>query len=326
MKKIITILLLAVLLLFAGCSSGGNSSSKQTSFEIGAFNGGDDAVTFSFVDNAPPSKIFDQSLQPFTVRLMIKNSGEADIAEGTGHVVLDGFNPSDLGDGDFTKDLIQLNGVKKQGSNTIPGGRQQVTFENLRYTNSVVSGVVPIKLYANICYPYKTNSMALVCINGDTTPAIDKKTEKCQIDESKQFANSGAPVQIENFEQYSYGSSAITIQFDIVHKPTSDSANIYAINSIDSNCDINGATPRSNDAITYKDKVKYTVNTGLPNLNCGRTNLNSDTVTLIDNKFTVTCIQDTIGQDEYEKPISIQLDYDYFDRISVDVDVEHIEQ
>lgn len=327
MKKLVLIMLLGVMAIVAGCtSSGGSGDSRENGFELdSSFNGGDDALVFSFLDQAPPSNIRDQGLQPFSVRLEIENLGEYDIPDNTGFVSLTGFNPRDLGLNDTSKPLMNLRGYKKQGDNTIPGGRQQVVFDNLRYENSVVSGSVPLTIFANVCYPYETRAFALACINGDTVPSLDERTEICDLEGSKEFANSGGPVKIDNVEQYAYGQNSIQIQFDIVHTPTSDQSNLYERGSIDSNCRIDGSSPGSSEALFKRDKVTYEVQTGIPGLSCEGTGTGTNTVTLTENRYTVTCIQNTLGEEEYPKPISIFLKYDYLDRESVDIRVEHID-
>ncbi len=323
LKRLLILMGLFSLLFFAGCES--SSDANQNGYELASFNGGESGVDFSFAQESPPDKVRDQGLQPFSVRILVENNGEYDIPENSAYITLDGFNPEDLGLTETSKTLMALRGVKKQGTNIIPGGKSQVVFDNMKYVNSIISGTIPIKIYANICYPYETKSVGILCINGDTVPAIDSKAQICELEGDKQYANSGAPVKIENLKQYAYGKNSIQIMFDIVHIPTSSDANIYEPGSIDSNCNINGVSASSSDALFKRDRVKYTIDTGIPGLNCESTGTNTNIVTLTDNRYTVTCIQDTLNQAEYEKPISITLDYDYLDRKSKSINIEHIQ-
>lgn len=324
MKKIFIILGIVAMLLLAGCTN--DTNGKQSGFALDSFNGGDKALKMEFGEQSPPDKIRDQSLQPFSVRILVENTGEYDIPENSAYIALSGFNPQDLGITETSKSLLALRGFKKQGSNVIPGGKQQVVFDNLKYVNSVVAGTYPFKFYANICYPYETKALAKLCVNGDTVPAIDEKAKICELEGSKEFANSGAPVKVENVVQYPYGEHSIQIQFDIVHKATSNEANAYERGSIDSNCNIAGVAPSSSNALFKRDKVTYIVETGITGLNCESTGSGSSTVQLSDNRYTVTCIQDTTGQPEHEIPATITLQYDYLDRISKTINVEHIDR
>ncbi|MFW6226084.1 MAG: hypothetical protein ACOC3V_03925 [bacterium] len=322
MKKILLILVIGVMILLSGCT---DNSGKENAYSLSSFKGGNDAVTIEFAEQSPPDKIRDQSLQPFSVRLLVENNGEYHIPENSTYVTLTGFNPDDLNLTDTSRTLNALRGYKKQGSNLIPGGKQQVVFDQLKYVNSVVSGSYPFKFYANICYPYETKAFAILCINGDTVPAINQNTQICDLEGEKQYANSAAPVQIENVQQYPYGKNSIQIQFDIVHKPMGSESDVYQKETIDSDCRINGVSPSSSDASFKKDRVEYIVESSIPGLNCESTDTNTNIVTLTDDKYTVTCIQDTTGQSEHEKPFTIYLKYDYLDRISKTIMVDHID-
>ncbi|MCB0370266.1 MAG: hypothetical protein KDD45_12795, partial [Bdellovibrionales bacterium] len=320
-KKIIISLIAVIMLIFASCSSS-NSNVRKNSFELTTFNGGDDGLTFEFLAEAPPSKVRDQGLQPFQVMFSVKNNGEFDIPENRAYVSLSGIRPQDLGLTETSKVIPALNGYKKQGDNVIEGRTQQIIFSNLRYLESVRSGSIPITLYANVCYPYETKAFTLVCINGNTIPSLDEKTRICDLDSDRDYANSGAPIHIEDVSQYSAGSSSIGVRFTIVHTPTSTVSNVYQSNSIDSNCNINGNSLGSTEALLARDKIRYVVETGLPGLNCGGTGTNTETVQLINNRYTVTCEQSTAGEGEYEKPVSITLNYDYVDKINTQILVE----
>lgn len=326
-KNILLILILSALLVLSGCTSNTDARTNGVSLK-NSFNGGDKAIDFAFMAEAPPVKIRDQSMQPFTVRLSVENLGEFDIAENSAYVSLEGFRPEVLGmtQNQTSKSIQALRGIKKQGTNVIPGGKAQVTFENLKYVDSVVSGTVPFGIYANICYPYETKARTVLCINGNTVPAIDKKTVVCNLEEVKESVNSGGPVKVTNVKEYPYGTSSIQFQFDIVHKPTSTSANVYQRDSIDSRCDINGSSAGSPEALYKKDRITYNVTTSLPGLNCEGTGTGSNTVLLTNNVYTVTCIQDTTGQNEYNQFVSIDLKYDYLDRKDIKVNVEHIQR
>lgn len=325
MKRNIVILFIVMILGVAGCTTGGDGTTNVG--VSGAFNGGDRALTYAFAEGAPPERIRDGGLQPFQVRVRVQNSGEYDISEGSGFVTLTGFNPADLGLTQTSQALPFMRGFKKQGNNVIDGTVHQATFNNLRYEPELPSGSTSQRIFANFCYPYQTNSLARICIAGDTLRSFDGESTICELEGAKEFANSGAPVRIENVEQFPAGTSSIQIQFDIVHTPTSDEGRLFQAGTLDSQCNVNGNSPSSADADLLSDYVRYTVDTNLPlGLNCENTGTGSNQVQLTNNRYTVFCIQDTTGQSEYERPIDITLEYDYLERISTDVTVEHISQ
>jgi hypothetical protein len=322
-KKISSIIIVGSALLLAGCSSGGSSSGNSNGFNpTSSFNGGSSALSISFENNAPPESIKDQGIQPFSVRLLIKNEGEFDIAENTAYVSLAGIDKTVYNLEESSKSIPQLSGFKVQGSNVIEGRTQFVLFSNLKYTGEVL-GSTSEKLIANICYPYQTRASSNLCISGDTSSYIDDDLKICDLEGDRKVANSGGPLTITNVKQYPSGTSKVDFQFDIVHDPKSVTSTLYGSGSIGPDCKINGNVPTSSEARAKQNIVKYTINTGLSNLNCENTNTNSNTVTLYDNKYTVICSQDTSNQEEFEKPFSVSLDYEYFDRISTDITIEH---
>lgn len=313
-----------MLLVLGGCTSG-ESNKKKNSFNLdGSFNGGNKALVFEFGDDTPPSRVFDGGRQPFNIRLLVENQGEFDLAEGVGHVSLSGFNPADFGVTEISKAIPALRAVKKQGDNVIPGGKQTVIFSGLKYMEELPSGVHTQTMYANLCYPYETKSLISMCINGNTLQAYDSDGEICQINEKKAYANSGAPIVIENVEEYSAGSTKVQIKFDIVHKGLSAEGRVYRSGSLDTNCKIRGNGITSTEAVLDENYVTYTVDSGIPGINCESTGTNTNTVLLSSKKATVYCTQDTVGQEEYEKPVTVTLNYDYFDRKPVTIQIEHI--
>ena len=315
------------MLLFAGCTGGSGNGPKANGFGLdSAFNGGNSALSIEFSEGQPPKKIRDGGLQPFTIRAMVKNKGEYDIPKGSTHVVVSGVNPVDFGINDASQDLGDLRGVKKQGSNVIDGTIQPVIFSNLKYRPELPSGSLEQKISLDICYPYKTKALVSMCVSGNTLQSVDDTLKVCEIESDRPYANSGGPVIIENVKQTPGGSNSVMIQFDIVHKKdSSSSGRIYKLGSLDTNCKVRGKSVTSTDSKIDENYIKFTVDTGINGIDCG-TGGNQGEVLLSEDKTTVMCTQPTAGEEDYERPISITLDYDYFDRTDTTVEIEHISQ
>lgn len=308
------------MLLFAGCSSGssGGSSSGGNYNPSAIYSGGSEGLTIEFTNNAPPEKIRDQASQEFAIRMIVKNMGEYDIPENGAHVVLDGFDFNAFGVTQISKPLREIRGYSKKGDSVVPGGQDQVSFDKLRYQESVGGGVLPLTLGAKVCYPYQTKATTLLCINGDTLPSYDDEEDRvCELDGVKISGNSGGPFTIENVEQFTDGPSRIRFQFDIVHNPKSASSKVYELSALNTDCKF------GNEQESQKNRVRYTVETGLPGLKCGESDSGTNTETLYDDRTTVYCTQDTTGQNEFEKPTFITLDYAYVDKISTSINIEH---
>lgn len=323
-KNIITTSLIGLMFLISGCT-GGNTGTKTNSFDpSSAFNGGGNSLTLEFQENAPPETVRDQGLSPFSVRILVKNEGEYDIPENSAYVSLVGIDKTILNLEETSKPIPALNGVKKQGSNIIDGRQQYVLFSNLKYTESIAGATQPLNLNVDVCYPYQTKASTSLCINGDTSVAIDENLKLCDLDSDRASGSSGGPITIANVKQYATGTSRIEFQFDIIHNPLTDTSTLFKSGTIDPNCKINGES--SSQAISSKNIIKYSVETGISGLNCEGTGTNGNEVTLYSNTYQVVCSQEMENQEEYEKSIGITLEYDYLNRISKTISIEHIQR
>ena len=320
-RNIIMAVVFASVLIFAGCT---DSSDQRTSgYSLDSFKGGSQGLVFSFDEGMPPNTIKDQGITPFNIRIIAENKGEYDIPENSAHARITGINPADFNLQETAKTFPPIFGFSKQGTSERPGGVQNVMFSNVQYVGTLLSGSYNFDLNVNVCYPYQTRAVVEMCISESTISGLNPDFQNCEIEGNKRFANSGAPVRIENVRQFVGGQNRIQIQFDIVHNPRRSSGTLYKPGSIDNQCNINGQSP--SDAFFERNHVKYTVNTGIPGLVCGNSQDNSETVVLSNDRTTVVCFQDTAGQGEaHNKLASIILEYDYLDRISKRMTVEHI--
>ena len=322
LRGFVVLFSLVVVLVFSGCtqSSGGGSGSGG---DIGSsFNGGSEALTYEFVQGAPPEKIYDGGTRPFNIRVRITNNGEFDIPEGSGYVVLSGVNPPDfnLNDDTLSKPIPPINGYKLRGESVIKGREQVVTFPDLKY---IPSHVAPIshKVFVNFCYPYRTTSIISVCLSGDPLSNIEEGTKVCDVENSNlDYANSGSPISIENPVQYASGQNTIDIKFNIVHNPKTDKGSlVFERGSFDKFCEVGGKNPGSYETLDKRDKIIYTVESGVPGLICGDGGSNQGSTYLIENRAEVFCTQNVESQKDHIRPFRVTLEYDYFEKDSVDL-------
>ena len=318
-KKIIKnytfLVFLSLTLVFSSCSDTGDSKGNGVDFS-NSFRGGDDSLVISFQEGSPPPEVFGGGIRPFNVRLLIKNEGERDIRVGEGFVVLSGIDPASFNLENVSKSIPEIRGYKIQGDSIIEGRQQIITFTNLKYLQNV-SGKSTQRIYADICYPYKTLSLANLCVSDSPFLDADESTKICDVENSKsEFGNSAAPVSIENVGQYAAGSSSIVFQFDIVHKPKKTSSLVFAKNSFDSECRVNGL--KAGDDYEKKNVVAYRVETGIEGLSCNGGE-NFGEAQLVNNKAHIICEQEISGERDHIRPVNIELEYGYFDRVSKDI-------
>ena len=331
MKKVVTVLILSFFLILAGCSgSGGKNPSTGTGFSLNSYQGGNLAIKAEFAQGAPPEKIRDQGKFPFSVRVMLENVGEYDIDENSAYVALAGTDARVLGLSESSKIIPAIRGVKLISGDVRSGGKQQVTFSNMKYTENLGAGSLNVPLYAYICYPYKTLAQSSLCLSGDTYQLYDEDVTICDLESKRESISSGSPISIENVEQRAASDNSIEFQFDIVHKPTTNLGRLFKSNSISQGCLIHGNSPTSSEAETQEDYVYFDVSTGvnLP-LTCTKelegVSASSGYVKLYDGgRVTVYCTQETTKLEEQQKLVKIELSYDYLERISTSLLVEHV--
>jgi hypothetical protein len=338
-KNIILTIILSLCMLFGAASCENNSETTNNNVRTADFGlqntflQGNGGLTFEFQKNSPPEIVRDQGLEPFFVRFYVENKGEFNIPKDTAFIAISGFNFADLNLNQNSLSLKELRGVKIQGSTgQIPGGSQLVTFSNLRYKKEVIGSNFPMTIYTDICYPYETEAVTVVCVNGNTIITTDETNKICELDDNNlQFANSAAPVKIQNVRQNRNGEHSILLTFDIVHIPLSSKSDLYGRDSFKKDCSLKN----ENSQFTEKNKVKYILTTGLSgSINCDLTGTNSNSIILYSSqgsdkkgssyKYTASCEISTQGLGEFYTPMKINLEYAYRERKSKSISIQHI--
>ncbi|MEM3690220.1 MAG: hypothetical protein QXZ40_00630, partial [Candidatus Micrarchaeia archaeon] len=217
-------------------------------------------------------------------------------------VTITGIMPEQFGysPAEFSKhppeDLIG----KKVNQPSIP---VQVEFPNLAYRGNVLGDIKYPTLRAEICYNYKTTAIAQACIKSNLR---DTSKGACTIDGAKQVANSGAPIQVTSFVESVAGTDQVRFEITVEHK---GNGNVF---KQDSGC---------LDTFANRNRVLFTIESGIPGLRCTGLRDGSDTsgfITLSSDKGAgkaiVNCIQKVPtgqGRVDYQKDVTITLTYDY---------------
>ena len=313
-KLMLTILIITVLIMGAGCDNE-TESKTSTGGKIHAFIGGDEGLNVMFMEGAPPDEVYDNNY-PFSLNVRLENVGEADIDPGQAKIRITGINPSDFGSPVLVKSVASdLRGAKldPQG-NEIAGG-----IENLEFTGfqaAPLVGTVEFNIKADVCYPYKTTTIAQICMLEDLLGKTRKANEKpfCEVNADIEFENSGAPVQITDFTETATGQDKVSFTFKIKHV---GDGSIYKLGS--------DCSPE----ISNKDKVRVKVDTGLPGaVTCSGIGGNEGEINLFGNnqqELAVVCNQPlSTDRVDSEKQIKVELTYLYKDSVITPLKVRDI--
>jgi hypothetical protein len=304
MKKII-IFLIGLIMVLAGCSD-----SNQNTGVDKAFIGGTNAVDFNFMEETPPSEVYDNGQQPFEVTVSLENKGEYDVPKADMKVTLSGFYS-----GDFRNPVSQKNPDEDlEGAYIDPDGAVQagtITYVNFPGFNFAgnLAGNNRYTIRADVCYKYGTIAQADVCYLDDLTSTAD---EVCEVSETKSTVSSSAPVQVENFEEEVAGTRKIKFSFDIVQRGTG------LVSKLGSSCDTE---------LINKNKVWVEVDAGIGSVSCSGLDGGTQTTgytTLYGGKRKVICMEDITGLNgNFEKKVNVLLKYDYKEHKERDVLVKH---
>ena len=167
-------------------------------------------------------------------------------------------------------------------------------------------------LEARACYQYGTTAVSELCILKDLLGRTPGR-KFCEVDSVKSVQNSGAPVQVANFEERAIESDKVRFNFLIRHSGAG------SLSQKGSNC---------NPDYSTRDKVQVSVDTGITgDLSCSGFDSgsgSSGTTTLYNGERLITCTQQVSTLADYTKNPKITLEYDYQDSISTLFTVRHL--
>jgi hypothetical protein len=278
---------------------------EKTSGDLGAYIGGTNGMDISFVDEEPPMQVLDQD-DPFYITLLVENMGEYTIPSGKIIATLSGvskeaFNINSLS----IKSSSDLFGKTKIGEEVIEGGLEELQFSQAEHKYDLPADF-STQLRADVCYLYKTNSLAKLCLKKN--PIQRNQDDVCFVtNENVEIENSGSPLQISDVKTRA-GSKSVTLTFVVENK---GSGNVYEENSFSSNCILKQ---------DKKDKISVEIKTRTAKLpiQCGvLEDSNKGVVRLINDRKTISCnIMTTSLQDTaFEEPVEIILDFFYKEAI-----------
>ncbi len=309
MRKTFVLLLVLSLAFIAGCSN--NTKQPSTTPYVGGTTG----LQLSFASGAPPASIYDGGGFPFDIDVKLQNMGEFTIPKDNVTLRLKGIYAEDYGK--TAADLIKqpnddLVGVRKDVTGRVFNGIQtDVDFGEFNYQGNISGAMSSVVILAQACYWYQTTATADICVR---TKLNDPTSGVCTVDETKPVYNSGAPIHVQNFQETAVSQSKLQFTFDITHL-----GNGKFFMPGDQTC---------NETYQDQNKVRVLVDTGFSDVTCTGLNGNSGIVNVPEGTTTMRCIvtvpADKVG--DYQKAVTIKLDYDYEDSVDTTINLKHAGQ
>lgn len=288
-----------MLFFFNGCNFQQNTDESES---VTTYRSGTKGVEMKFMQNAPPSKIYDKESLDIMVEVM--NKGAFDIVNGK--LYLSGFDrkylqisPSD------TSFSIKGKSVYN------PDGRlnEIITFSDSSVTLPKNTDNLKQNIKVTACYKYKTIAGATVCID----PVSRSVSEKvCQAGTVSMNGGQGGPVSVTSVEE-EMGNNRVTFKINFANQ---GGGMVFNSHKSTSNCHTD-LDFQDIDMIDLKVTLSDKTLTCEPN--------GGKKVKLLNNQGFVYCYYEgNLGDDAYLTQLQIEISYGYRNSITKAIEISKI--
>ncbi len=329
MQKKHLILGFALVFIISGCIGlvpGGDTKAASSLYK------GTKGIEMSFVNNAPPKRVFGDT--PFNVIVRVENKGAYDvgfekekgifvITPESGYV---DFKSIDESDG------VEYNGQEKSSSFSVRGrslsnpvGEEIVVNSYLGARElSSLSNIHESSVFATACYPYQTKLSTTVCIDPDfyNLAGVEKA---CEVKDLLFLTGQGAPVAITKIEvKIAPAEDNLVKPEFIVHVQNKGIGEVVKKDSYMSACGARGGKPNEenkyfNVIMINKDETKLSNNVVL---DCKQGGDQEIVLSGKEGVFRCETLEGITVDRAYLTPLSIVLDYGYTSTISKGFNIE----
>ena len=293
----ISLIVLALLTMAQECGSGGEGPEQDLK---NVFIGGTEGLQISFEEGRPPDFVSDGGNWPFYVDIVLKNIGESYVEGKDVRIELSGMNPADF---DVTSAALVRDGInddiyelEKEDDRVIEPQEVYVSFGEFNFQD-ILEVPFPFDIRADICYKYATKAKATGCVLKD--PTVSEESAYCNVRETKDVYNSGAPIQIVNFEESAAGQERIKYLFTVKHV---------------GNGRFFSPSVKCDDDKRSENKVHFVIDSRVADLSCQGVSGGGKAGEVYlgrDGEATVTCIQQFQAENDFSDRITVDLTYDY---------------
>ena len=326
-KEVLIFVFLVLLLVCGGCKKAREEPTAVTGITPGGAVTGTKGITMRFAKNLPPNRIYDT--QPLDIVVELNNKGAYDIAGPADCMLhLSGYDETILPGIDKDQDCGFLEGVSVYNPD---GGSTTKEFRtDTIYLPEGVDVYEPTFMLT-VCYRYRTVANPIVCIDPNYYQ-ITPQQRACAVKDVMLPRGQGAPVSVDRvdvdmmqgkvrFKIYVSNKGGVEIKPEkrgIFRKKKIAPRRLGVVLSPDV------AVSRCPMDLEYEDYniIRYNVEmTGSYPIECKPQIDGEYKLRLIDNKGVIYCIFPVSGNEAYQTPLKITLDYVYMDAISKKVEI-----
>lgn len=197
---LIVLVMFSLMLALSGCSGGGSSSAVEN------YKQGTGGVTVSFIENAPPERIFESS--SFKIVGKLENKAGYDV-EGL-RVRIVGLNEKYF---EVEPREIEIGYMEGKSITNPVGGFDFIEFDgrsHILFLNAV-ERVEPLLIKGE--FDSKLDFSDTICLNPNFYDIYDGG---CQVQDSKSYSGQGAPMAITQMEQIMHTGDNPAVEFRFV--------------------------------------------------------------------------------------------------------------
>jgi len=299
------VVMISLVLVLVGCTSRPGPDASQEPEEVYR---GTRGLVMKFAQNQPQSKIYDTT--SLNVLLELENKGTSDLSGSRCWLYLSGYDPN----------IIRGINQRKLCSTALEGKsvfNPEGGFSTQQFSTDLIDlpefmDSLPQKILATACYEYITSASPVVCID-PRQYEIGPIERACNVRDISLGGGQGAPVAVTfvGVEMAGRDKIAFTIRISNVGGGTP----FYRGTSLSRDCP-------NNIAVQDYNIVNYFVDmTGGSKIRCSPEIEGEEKVRLVNGKANIFCTFNVRGNSAYTTPLLIDLDYNYQDSISKNIEL-----
>ena len=198
MKKII--ILLIALLLLIGCGSDSGDRALTYNFKQGMSE-----LDVSFLDNAPPERIYPTT--PFKIIVTLDNQAAYDVTAGTVHIV-------GLDEHFFRVDQQEqfFDLIEGRSALAPSGGKQFLEFDAAAGELFQNAEEYVNTFFVKVRYNSKMDFQDTICINPNLYAVYDAG---CKVEDSKGYSGQGAPLAVQELEEIMSPGGSVELRLHV---------------------------------------------------------------------------------------------------------------
>lgn len=308
MKKIILAIFIVLLVVLVGCRGKGPSDQRVDE----DFHKGIKGVEIKFVNNAPPSRVYEGDSLDISIELQNKGA----FPEGEtfqGKLELSGFDPNSIS-GNWDGGNSMPTSLEGRSQFNSDGGFAVMTFKDK-------GGVhVPFdadfyepNILVHSCYKYETIADPMICIDPDPYKVVEER-KVCNIRDVSIGGGQGAPIAVTRVEE-EVGSNQLYFRIYISNSGGGSVMLPRAFNDCPFNVKLEEL-----DKVTAKVKLPHDASP-----DCSPKGTASDPIRLTNGKGYIFCKFKKPSTDSaYTTSLNVELDYTYSSSISKKIKIINI--